>query len=192
MRYNEFERQAVAKNFETWYASQANKEPVLYDPIVFRDMGRALGESLLDLINKNPCSRLKSANRSLSLYAMREEIRKLMDNKDLRKKLGVLKRKNPSIKKIEVMAPPRLLSSGERTMSKLEDDLGGGAKPLTEKSSQKDTLFPPLGQKLAKPRPPQTEKPSELKFERKICWKESTQTTGDKANRNISIEGHES
>ena len=135
MRYNEFERQAVAKNFETWYASQANKEPVLYDPIVFRDMGRALGESLLDLINKNPCSRLKSANRSLSLYAMREEIRKLMDNKDLRKKLGVLKRKNPSIKKIEVMAPPRLLSSGERTMSKLEDDLGGGAKPLTEKSS---------------------------------------------------------
>ena len=41
MRFHEFEHHAVASNFSTWYSTR--DEPVLYDPRVFKDMGRALG-----------------------------------------------------------------------------------------------------------------------------------------------------
>lgn len=87
-----------------------------------------------------------------------------MDNKDLRKKLGVLKRKNPSAKRIGILSPPRLLSSGQRTASRLEEEFKEEDSLKIEKSSQRESLFPPLSQNGLKPRPPLTSKPSELTF----------------------------
>ena len=69
LRYAEAERPEVAANFQWWYSS---KERPAYTPAVFKDMGRAIGESLLDLVEWNPVSRLNPISTVSSLHSLRE------------------------------------------------------------------------------------------------------------------------
>ncbi len=73
IRYTEAERPEVAANLQRWYSA---KENPAYTPSVFKDMGRAIGESLLDLTERNPASRLNPLTHSLQ--GLREEVRDMI------------------------------------------------------------------------------------------------------------------